>query len=129
MRPPSRAAPPRLRPLLLLLSLLLPLASCSGGNPWERGDPEQQPIVVHVENQNFNDATIYAVIRASRIRLGQVSGNATGSFELPYRPTDVAFEVDLLAGRTFTTNTVLVTPGDEVQLVIAADLSATRVYR
>lgn len=112
-----------------LCALLLP--SCSRTMPWERKDPEVEvpPVIVHVENQNFNDATIYAIVRSSRVRLGQVAGHAQAEFEVPFRPTDLAFDIDLLAGRTFRTGTVLVSPGDEVFVVITADLRGSRVYR
>lgn len=126
--PRSAPVPPAAKSAVPATLLLLLTLACSA-NPWERGDPAETPVTVTVENHNFNDATIYAVIRTSRIRLGRVTGNGSQTFELPYRPTDVAFLIDLLAGRTFTTNSVLVSPGDEVQLVIAADLAASRVYR
>ncbi|MGH7475643.1 MAG: hypothetical protein ACRELD_05085 [Longimicrobiales bacterium] len=119
------------QPRAALLALLLVaglLWSCASTRGW-RGEADEAPIYVHVENQNFNDATIYALVRSQRIRLGQVSGHASDVFAIPYSPTDVRFLIDLLASRNFTTAGIVVAPGDELQLVITADLSSSRVIR
>ena len=41
------------------------------------------PAYVEVQNQSFYDMTVYVIRSGQRVRLGQVSGNSTATFELP----------------------------------------------
>lgn len=122
----------QLQPIAALtLALLLPLGGCLGKKEsalagFQRGD---QRITVQVENQNFYDATIYAVGDGSRSRLGSVVGNTTQTFRLPWTPRDVRFEIRLQASGTFTTHSLPVNPGDALQLVVTPDLQLSTVRR
>lgn len=86
-------------------------------------------MTVHVDNHNFNDATVYAYTRGSTFRLGSVGGKGTGSFTLPSPIYDVAFIIHLLASDNFQTVTIGVAPGDHLELVITADLAGTYIIR
>ena len=110
--------------------LLFVLASCGGGqaqsNPFVGVGPEQ--IAVNVDNRNFNDATVYAVVPGSRRRLGVVTGKTTASFRLDWdRDQTIRLRVDLLAAQTYTTQGLRVRPGEQVQLIIDPILARTLI--
>ncbi|MBI4539968.1 MAG: hypothetical protein HY704_10725 [Gemmatimonadetes bacterium] len=116
---------------MLALALLLPLAGCIGrresalSGSGRRGEQ----VTVEVENQNFYDATIYAIGDGSRSRLGTVVGNTKQNFRLPWIPRDIRFEIRLQAGGTYTTHSLPVNPGDQLQLVVTPDLQLSSVRR
>lgn len=99
---------------------LLVLAGCAGGsgsNPFSRASPEAETLHVTIDNQNFNDASIYAIWRGrGRNRVGTVTGNTSRTFELPYRGETVRFEVDFLAGGEYVGEEIYVGPGDHIDL-------------
>ena len=95
-------------------------AGCSatgtrGGNPLAEGDrSERREIELLVRNQNFNQATIYLGGR----RLGMVGGHseATLKFDWPY--SYIQLRIKFLAGDEFLTETMSVSPGELLELVI-----------
>ncbi len=109
--------------LLALLILVLLAASCGplarrGAGP---GGPGRVPV--EVENQNFYDATIYAIANGARVRIGQVGGNRSAILAAPFPATgQLGFEIRLLAIGAFTSHSVQVAPGDTVHLIVPADL-------
>jgi hypothetical protein len=112
--------------ILLCLGWILWLAACGGGmaqNPYERerGSTTTQ-IRIHVENRNFADVRIYAVTPSGNRPLGVVGGNGSESFELEWRQLGTLyFRLDFLAGRTYSTPSVNVAPGNQVELQIPAN--------
>lgn len=123
-------------PLALLaatlgIALLLPYAACIGRkeSALARFGRGTEAVTVEVENQNFYDATIYAIGDGSRSRLGTVVGNTRQKFRLPWVPRDVRFEIRLQAGGTFTTHSLPVNPGDQLHLTVTMDLSLSTVRR
>jgi hypothetical protein len=115
------------------VALLLMLGGCvlphHHARPQRGVQRREEPVRVHVDNQNFDDATIYAYVSGTRFRLGSVVGHREGDFTIPEHPLDVAFEVRLLADASFVTATVTVSPGDRLELVIMPDLYQTHVVR
>ena len=116
------------RTLTLLAALLAP-AAAPGCARRQRADdasvaevPER--TVVRVENQAFNDATIYVVRSGSqRIRLGLAGGNRTSVFTIPAYlvrfPTPLRFLADPIGGnRGPISSEITVNPGDEVVLQV-----------
>jgi hypothetical protein len=72
------------------------------------------------ENQNFSDATVYAVWGAgTRQRLGMVTGLTSQTFELNMRGTgELRLQVDFIGGGNFTSDAIYVNPGDHVHITI-----------
>ncbi len=83
----------------------------------------QQTVRLHVDNQNFSDATLYIRYEGTGpIRLGQVTGKTQDVFTFRYRPGRVRIEIRLLAGGTHTTDSIPVDPGDDLDLIIPSNL-------
>lgn len=115
------------RAILLAAAMALALPGCSLLRR-HRSVP-QEPVSVHVENQNFNDATIYAITQGAPVRLGNVTGHSHADFVLPHGSREVSFHIHLLASSNYQTETLSVFPGDRLELVIAPDLGTTRLIR
>ncbi|HVX38647.1 MAG TPA: hypothetical protein VHB25_03655 [Gemmatimonadaceae bacterium] len=73
----------RLRLAVLLLASLSPLA-CLHRNPNEQIAPRPDPIEVRVKNENYLDVNVALVVSGVSHRLGTVTGNAAGTFHVPY---------------------------------------------
>lgn len=118
----------KLRLLLLLLVLAGTTTACVSRRG--RTGNAYPPVRIHVQNLNFYDATIYAVWRTDRRRLGVVNGNDEKSFTSAWHAPDLTFEVELLAGSRYRSATIGVSPDDDVILEIpSANVNALRVYR
>ncbi|HEY0996374.1 MAG TPA: hypothetical protein VGD77_10325 [Gemmatimonadaceae bacterium] len=104
---------------------LATLPACSSGT---QGASRSQPIArtyVRVNNQSWLDMTVYVVRGAQKVRIGQVSSNATTRLEIPHGmisgATTLSFMVDPIGSqRTATSFDLTVTPGETVQLTIPA---------
>src|SRR4029453_16598799 len=75
------------------------------------------PAFVEVQKQSFYDMTIYAIRSGMRIRLGQVGGNSTATFELPRNLVNpgvpIRFQADPIgSSRTPFSEEIGVNPGD-----------------
>ena len=86
--------------------------------------PAPKPIItLRVENQNYYDATVYAVSDGGeRQRLGQVTGLTHGTFTFRWLHEELRVIIQLLAGGSTVSQPVLVNPGDSINLVIQPDL-------
>ncbi len=106
------------------LSLLVSCALLGHKSKDEEPEPPRPTqITLHVENQNFYDATIYALARSGeRQRLGSVNGNGQGTFTFRWLHDELRVIIQLLAGRSTATETIPVNPGDTLELVITPDL-------
>ena len=67
--------------------------------------------------------TVYVMRSGQRVRLGQVSGNSTATFELPRTMVNpglpIRFQADPIgSNRTPFSQEISVSPGDTVQLTI-----------
>jgi hypothetical protein len=102
---------------------------------------------VYVQNDNWLDVVLYAVIGGSKYRIGQVSSIQTASFSLPqsvmaastglYILADPIGAVNPTPGRTrsgpvqtFTTGNIMLAPGHtiiEIRLDNSIDLSSYKV--
>ena len=84
----------------------------------------RRPIRFDIVNRNFNDASVWAVFRAERVRLGTVTGKSDGSFELPWRGADdVHMEIDLVGGERCVTEALTADEGDIFYLEIQLEVS------
>jgi hypothetical protein len=81
------------------------------------------PAMVEVENQAFNDMTIYVIRSGMRMRLGTVFGNSKAVFEIPRTMVNpglpIRFQADPIGGnRAPVTQEITVGPGETVVLRI-----------
>lgn len=120
----SRAAAPLpflLGPVALGLALLVAGCAAGSGGSSRGFDTEAGAgtIRIHVTNNNFADATLWATTPEGRRRVGMVTGKREEVFTLRWDTSvDLRMEIDLLAtGRCFT-RAMPVDPGDQIELII-----------
>jgi hypothetical protein len=94
----------------------------SAASPFGADGPREAQL--NVINHNFYDATIWAVIRDSqRTRLGEVIGKREAIFTVPLSLSDpVYLVIDLVGGGRCETETLVVDPGDILELQIMPNL-------
>ena len=115
--------------LALGLAAVSLLASCSLVHHYFGGGGDEAPapkpiITLRVENQNFYDATVYAVSDAGeRQRLGRVTGLSHDTFTFRWLHQELRVLIQLLADGSAITQPVLVNPGDSLNMVIQPDLN------
>lgn len=114
---------------------LIALSACATGRGGtadeldEFAEPESAELTLTVRNDNFYDATLYAVSRGGhRQRLGVVTGHHGETFTFRWPHDELRVEIQLLAAGAASSWSVPVTPGDELELVIEpnAHLKAKR---
>ncbi len=105
-----------------VLALAVAVAGCasnSGRDVFDNTSPEAQEAQLTAQNQNFSDATLYAVWDAgNRQRLGMVTGLTSQTFELDIKGSELRLQVDFIGGGNFTSDRIMVNPGDHVQVTI-----------
>ena len=105
--------------------LVLAVVACGGGSSSNLDEltPRPEPeLTLHVKNQNFYDAAVYALAPAvPERRIGTVTGNTDRSLTFRWTWTEVQIQVRLVGATTFTTETMPVQPGDELELTITPD--------
>jgi hypothetical protein len=105
----------------LALMLASGVAACGGAR---RPPGAAQPVTtVRVDNQSYLDMVIYLLAGSQRIRLGTAGGSSTTTLRIPpqyvFGLTSLQFLADPIgSGRTPVSDTITVSPGDEVRLVI-----------
>jgi hypothetical protein len=112
-----------IRVAIRVFALSALLAGCAHltADPFES---PRRPIRFDIVNRNFNDASVWAVFRAERIRLGTVTGKTESSFQLPWRGADaVHMEIDLVGGERCVTESLMADEGDIFYLEIQLELS------
>jgi hypothetical protein len=116
-----------------LCTLLVTSLSCAHGRFEEyEADPDSEDARTYelaVQNQNFDDVTLYAVSDGRRMRLGAVNGNARRTFEFRWLYQTLQIEIDVLAGRRYLTTQMLLQPGDALQLIIPPNLDNQPGFR
>lgn len=118
----------RTRRPLLAAALLLGVAGCS---LFRKDDPPglfgeaggRSTIQIEVVNLNFLDATLHAFNGSERHRLGIVTGKGQATYTMPWRTSlPLQIEIDLLAGESCVTRSLVTNPGDVVHLQIQTEL-------
>ncbi len=120
-----------MRKTLTSLAALVVIAGCGApgrvverAGPFTRDAVAEGTIRVHVQNDNFMDARLYAVGLSSRQHLGIVVGKQQAVLEIPWDfSMPLRIEIDLLAGPKCTTRTIDADPGDILDLRIESVLS------
>jgi outer membrane lipoprotein SlyB len=100
----------------------LALAGCSQ-NQADTGIIPNQPTILRVDNQSFNDMRIYVVQGGQRIRVGTANGKNISSFKLPKSVisgfTTIRVQaVPIGANGSSISEEISITPGDELELMI-----------
>lgn len=111
---------------LALVILAISLAACSRGLRNQSAD--DGPVTIAVDNRNYLDVTVYALIGSSRVRIGQVTGSTTASFDVMLRRIsvsgDVRFLVDPIgSNRVWASDMIHVYAGQVVELIVESDVS------
>jgi hypothetical protein len=110
-----------------LLSVVLVGATLPATGCWRRSaatsQESERPTTLRVRNQGFLDVNVYAVRGGQRVRLGMVTGNTTQVLRIPpfllNGITPLRFQADPIGNqRTPTSEEIVVSPGDEVQIFI-----------
>lgn len=124
-----------------LLTLAAFVAACGGGGGYAKpAQPAPQPqasqsqggakaqdttgnkTTVKVQNQSIDDLDVYVLGSGTRVRLGMVRGNSTEVLTIPDDivriSPQVRFLLHAIGGTNERTETVGVTPGDQVEMTI-----------
>lgn len=88
----------------------------------QQDEPARREITIEVRNDNFHDATVYAVRGGLRLRLGFVGGITKDTFKFLWRDGDLRIEINFIAGGRYFSQVMVVQPGDELALTILPSL-------
>lgn len=126
----------RTKPRLLALAVLAVLgttACASAGSQAKAGTPnpdqapQEKPVLLSVNNQNFADVDVFAIVGQTPERLTMVRSMNTVQVALPLDATadgNVQLLVDPIGGfNNFTTEPITVNPGQTVRLTVAPALT------
>lgn len=126
---------PRAALAATVAALTVGLAACATASdppPSPFSDaPGDREIRIEIQNLNFSDATVWAVVQSGRrIRLGTVRGKSDSIFTLPWEfSLPLSMDIDMLAGPRCRTEGLQVDPGDFIQLQIQPVFSETERCR
>jgi hypothetical protein len=118
----------RARARLAVLALVM-LGACTHNQSAEMDQEpelEREPIHLHVRNENFLDMNIAVISSGVARRLGQVSGNGVGDFNINYNLANgqsIAVRATPIGGNTlYTSPNLSVAGGQMIDLRIASTL-------
>ena len=108
------------------IAFALILAGIAACNTFARGSgttDQNQPTIVEVDNQGFQDMDVYAVRSGQRVRLGLATGIHRTNFTIPSSfvsgLTPLRFVADPIGGkRASVSQEITVAPGDTVVMTI-----------
>ena len=116
--------PTSLAALVVIVACATPGRFGERQQPFPREPVGEETIRIHVQNDNFMDARLYAVGLGKRHLLGVVTGKQLAVLAIPWDFSEpLRIEIDLLAGPKCTTRTIVADPGDEFDLRIESVLS------
>jgi hypothetical protein len=128
---------PALRLAVLFAALLSTGPGCGlipRRDPTAAGSQLHTEVSVEVENHNWSDITIYLMAGGLPHRLGMVTALSSASFAFPSHRLNTGTGVRLralpVAGRPFTSEPILVRPGQAIMWTLENDLdiSSLSVY-
>ncbi len=92
---------------------------------------ERSEVAVEVENHNWSDITVYLMAGGLPQRLGMVTGLSSASFVFSSQLLNTGSGVRLralpVAGRAFTSEMILVQPGQGITWTLENDLDTSSV--
>jgi len=95
----------------------------------QRGTAQSTTVSVEVQSHNWSDVTVYLVAGGLPQRLGMVTALGVGSFEFPSQRLHNSGGVRLralpVAGKPFTSETILVFPGQVITWTLENKLDAS----
>ena len=107
---------------LALAAASIPLACASSGaaNPLDARERRERSneIELIVQNQNFNQVTVYTMRGSTFRRLGIVQGKSEGRFKTEWYHPDIQLRVKFFTGPDLITPTQPVSPGEILELII-----------
>lgn len=94
--------------------------------------PEQEKTTVRVENRNWSDVTVYAILGGQRQRLGTVNSMGSASFRVPSHFLAAGRDLQLLvdpvgSSEEYMSPAMQVYSGQEVSLSVQNHLSVSSV--
>jgi hypothetical protein len=120
--------------LRLVLACTTLLSATSGCGLLSHHSEESSPrsgkeVSVEVENHNWSDINVYLVAGGLPQRLGMVTAMSNGTFAFPSHRLNTTGGVRLralpMAGRAFTSETILVQPGQAIFWTLENDLNTS----
>jgi hypothetical protein len=95
----------------------------------QRGATQSTTVGVEVESHNWSDVTVYLLAGGLPQRLGMVTALGQASFEFPSQRLHTSGGVRLralpVAGKPFTSETILVLPGQVISWTLENKLEAS----
>jgi len=122
-----------MRALCRALSVAIVVATSSGcgllsSRHASHSNPSVQ-VLVAVESHNWNDITVYLMAGGLPQRLGMVTALSSATFDFPSHRLNTSGGVRLqalpVAGRPFTSETILVMPGQVITWTLENDLATS----
>jgi hypothetical protein len=122
---------------LACVALLAVNAGCgllSSGHHTSSKTSTRSPVLVEVESRNWNDITVYLMTGGLPQRLGMVTALGSATFKFSAHKLNTSGDVRLralpVAGQAFTSETILVRPGQVITWRLENDLdnSSLSVY-
>jgi hypothetical protein len=110
-----------------LLGLVPGCGSPTSRHPNLSDSPSRTQVLVAVESHNWSDVTIYLMAGGLPQRLGMVTALSSATFDFSSHRLNTSGGVRLralpVAGRPFTTETILVLPGQVITWTLENDLN------
>ncbi len=119
--------------IALLWTAILTVAPGCGLLSSRHRTPSDSPtgtqVLVTVESHNWNDITVYLLAGGLPQRLGMVTALGSATFDFPSHQLTTSAGVRLralpVAGKSFTTETILVFPGQVISWTLENHLDAS----
>ena len=113
--------------LYALFALVAAVSACRSGHATPNGDEQNLPTTIEVDNQDFNDMTVYVLRSGQRTRLGVANGNKKTILTIPpylvNGTTYLRFVADPIGGdRKPVSEEIDVSPGDQLVMIINSAL-------
>lgn len=93
--------------------------------------PARGEVLVEIESHNWNDITVYLMAGGLPQRLGMVTALSSATFDFPahrlYSSGGVRLRALPVAGRAFTSETILVQPGQMITWTLENKLDASSI--
>jgi hypothetical protein len=112
-----------------LVAILTGCGLLGSGHPTVDPSTTGNQVLVEVESHNWSDITVYLVTGGPPQRLGMVSALSTATFDFPSHQLNSAGGVRLralpVAGKPFTTENILVRPGQVISWTLENHLETS----